>query len=89
LREALAKETDEAKRQLLARLLAEEEKKLAAANQKHGMEQKGKRLGLPISPVRRPHINLLFSFGVNPPSKYPATWKNKSVQTVVVDYGNL
>jgi hypothetical protein len=33
-REALAKETDEAKRQLLARLLAEEETKLAAISKR-------------------------------------------------------
>jgi len=38
-RETLAKEPDEAKRVLLARLLAEEEKKLAEANEAHAEEK--------------------------------------------------
>jgi hypothetical protein len=39
LRDALATETDEDKRKLLVRLLAEQEELLAAANQKHDAHQ--------------------------------------------------
>jgi hypothetical protein len=41
-RDALAKETDESKRLLLLRLIAEEEERLAAANIRHEAQKKGK-----------------------------------------------
>jgi hypothetical protein len=87
-RRRLATEPDEAKRQVLARLLAEEEAKLAVFG---GPEQKRARSGrmIPGSPMSRVDVDVLVRFRVDPSAEHPAAGKDERVRAVFVDHGQF
>ena len=80
-RRKLAQETDETKHKVLARLLAEEEAKLASRS--------GLMTLTPRPPVGWAHVNLSAGFCVGPSAEHPSAWKHKCVRAVVVYDGQL
>ena len=65
-RKSLAAERDEAKRQTLMRLLAEEQAKVAALDTAREKTAQPLALLLPLAPMRGPHVDACFSLGVDP-----------------------
>ena len=86
-RKQLAEETDETKRLMLVRLLAEEEAKSAGATQHPPTKAV---LGLPPwPPVRRTHFDPLPGFRFGPPAKHATAWKHECMRTVTIDHGKF
>ena len=81
-REKIAAEADDAQRQELLRLLAEEEAKLAVIGRAKG-KSSASRKNLATPPICRSHVNQLLGFRVKPPLEDAAAWKDKGVRTVV------
>jgi hypothetical protein len=75
-RRKLTAETDETKRQTLARLLAEEEAKLASLMDDPQKKAVSRSL-TPGSPMCGVHLNLSASFCVDPSVEHPPTGKDK------------
>jgi len=82
----LASESDAVKRESIARLVTEEEAKLAKIFQ---ITQTDLQLFDPFAPVRRVHVDPLFQFGIYPTAWKPATGEDKRLQRAFVDDGEL
>ena len=85
-RKQLAEETDETKRLMLVRLLAEEEAKLAglpsASHHKLG------RL-TPLPPVGRTHFDPLRGFCLGPSAEHATAGEHERVWTIPIDHGKF
>ena len=78
-------EKDQAKRKVSLQLLAEEEMRLAAALR--GKQKEGRRLGPPLAPVRREHLDRVTCSRVYPAVKDAAARKYESMRPFLIDDG--
>ncbi|HET7383787.1 MAG TPA: hypothetical protein VFJ59_14520 [Pseudolabrys sp.] len=87
-RRLLVKETDEPRRQMLLRLLAEEEAKIADPRPQ---KETPLALGLlvPMPPVRRTHIQPLPGFRIHPTAGDASAGKNQRMRAVLVNHGEF
>ena len=89
-REKLATETDDTELQMLRRLLAEEEAKLATLeNDPSKKEARDLARVLPFAPMGRLHVEPLLSFRLRPTAKNTPARKHKRMYAIVVDDGQF
>jgi hypothetical protein len=87
-RKLLANEVDEVRRQQIARLLAEEEAKLARF-ENTDKRRKALEFLYPFAPMRRLHINSLSGFRLHPSVQDSTARKHERVRPVVIEVGNF
>lgn len=84
-RRLLARETDEARRQVVMRLLAEEKR-----SQARRFQAPGALAGcVPVPPMGRAHVQPLLGFRVHPAAENAPAGKHQRMRPVIVDDGQL
>ncbi len=88
-RKLLDEEVDQAKRQIILRLLAEEEAKLVSLKTSPGKRQSQLGLLPPFPPVGWLNVDPFFCFHLHPPTQDTAARKNEGMRSVPVNDGQL